>query len=50
MDENQEKTAEEPKENVPSNVQIRYSDLSDGRYLKQWLMHPDVGRWFPMFR
>lgn len=27
---------------------IRYTDLSDGRFLKQWLMDPQVVRWFPI--
>ncbi len=31
-----------------SSLEIRYSDLSDGRYLKQWLSEPGVGRWFPV--
>ncbi|MEI8124931.1 MAG: GNAT family protein [Parachlamydiaceae bacterium] len=35
-------------EKQKTQVDIRYSDLSDGRYLKQWLMDPTVGRWFPL--
>lgn len=31
-----------------SDLEIRYTDLSDGRYLKQWLMEPSIGRWFPV--
>lgn len=31
-----------------SDTEIRYTDLSDGRYLKEWLMEPSVGRWFPV--
>jgi len=31
-----------------SELEIRYSDLSDGRYLKQWLLEPSIGRWFPL--
>lgn len=31
-----------------SEIKIRYSDLSDGKYLKEWLCDPEVGRWFPM--
>jgi RimJ/RimL family protein N-acetyltransferase len=38
-------TAQKP---PPEDVDIRYSDLSDGTYLKQWLLDPAVGRWFPM--
>lgn len=30
-------------------LDVRYSDLSDGKYLKQWLLDPTVARWFPMF-
>lgn len=42
--------AEESPEKPPveSSIEIRYSDLSDGRYLKQWLMEPSIGRWFPV--
>jgi putative acetyltransferase len=28
---------------------IRYTEVSDAKYLKQWLMDPTIGRWFPMF-
>lgn len=35
-------------ENKDSSLEIRYSDLSDGRYLKEWLLDPTVARWFPM--
>jgi RimJ/RimL family protein N-acetyltransferase len=35
------------KDNDPT-LEIRYSDLSDGRFLKQWLMEPGVTRWFPV--
>lgn len=35
-------------EKVDSGVEIRYTDLSDGRYLKEWLLDPTVARWFPM--
>lgn len=27
---------------------IRYTEPSDGKYLKEWLLDPTVGRWFPM--
>lgn len=30
------------------NVHIRYTDLSDAKYLREWLHEPDVFRWFPM--
>jgi putative acetyltransferase len=29
-------------------IDIRYTELSDGKYLKEWLMQKDIGRWFPM--
>lgn len=32
-----------------SELEIRYTDLSDGRYLKQWLSEPSIGRWFPIY-
>jgi Acetyltransferases, including N-acetylases of ribosomal proteins len=32
-----------------SDLEIRYSDLADGRYLKEWLTDPSVGRWFPVY-
>lgn len=31
-----------------SPLEIRYSELSDGRYLKEWLTDTSVARWFPM--
>src|ERR1700730_11593463 len=33
----------------PEGLEMRYSDLSDGKYLKQWLLDPTVARWFPMY-
>lgn len=30
-------------------VQIRYTEPGDAPYLKQWLLEPGVGRWFPMY-
>lgn len=32
----------------PLNIDIRYTELEDGKFLKQWLLDPDVSRWFPM--
>lgn len=29
-------------------VAIRFTELEDGKHLKEWLMDPDVARWFPM--
>lgn len=34
---------------VPPNLHVRYTELGDAKYLKQWLMDPTVGRWFPMY-
>lgn len=31
-----------------SNIEVRYTELSDGKHLKQWLQDPTVARWFPM--
>lgn len=33
---------------TPCDIEIRYSDLTDDRYLKEWLTEPSVGRWFPV--
>jgi len=35
-------------EKESSPLDIRYTDLSDGRYLKEWLLEPSIGRWFPV--
>lgn len=32
----------------PEGVQIRYTELSDAKYLRDWLHEPEVFRWFPM--
>lgn len=32
-----------------SDLEIRYSDLADGKYLKQWLLEPAIARWFPVY-
>lgn len=29
-------------------IEIRYSDLADGRFLKEWFLDPEVARWFPI--
>ena len=40
------------KEDVEANeipgVDIRYTEMADGKYLKEWLQDPNVNRWFPM--
>jgi RimJ/RimL family protein N-acetyltransferase len=33
---------------LPSGVEIRYTEAEDGKYLKQWLMESTTGCWFPM--
>ena len=37
-----------PKLKPIPGLEIRYTEQSDSPYLKQWLMDPAVGRWFPM--
>lgn len=32
----------------PLDIEIRYTQASDGPHLKRWLMDPEVNRWFPM--
>jgi RimJ/RimL family protein N-acetyltransferase len=34
--------------NPPFEIDIRYTELTDGPSLKEWLMDPKVSRWFPM--
>lgn len=31
-----------------SDVEIRYTEPGDAKYLKEWLSDPNVNRWFPM--
>ena len=31
-----------------SDIEIRYTEYSDGKYLKGWLEDPSIARWFPM--
>lgn len=31
-----------------TGLDFRYTDIGDGKYLKEWLMDPTVRRWFPM--
>lgn len=35
-----------PKDSL--DVQIRYTELTDGKFLNDWLQDPSVARWFPM--
>lgn len=32
-----------------ADVDLRYTEPSDAKYLKQWLMEPGILRWFPMY-
>lgn len=34
-------------EEIPG-IDIRYTEMADGKYLKEWLLDPNVNRWFPM--
>lgn len=36
-----------PMKDVPG-LDIRYTDTSDAKFLKEWLMDPSIGRWFAM--
>ncbi len=41
------------KKPLPPSVPIegldfRFTEMSDGKYLKDWLMEPSIKRWFPM--
>ena len=39
-------------QNPPTNpiegLDIRYTELSDGKHLREWLVEPGILRWFPM--
>lgn len=37
------------KENSIPGLEFRYTESSDGTQLKQWLLEPEVYRWFPMY-
>jgi len=34
--------------NIIPGFDIRYTELTDGKSLKKWLLDPTIGRWFPM--
>jgi RimJ/RimL family protein N-acetyltransferase len=36
------------KEKSIPGLEIRYTELGDGKYLKEWLQEPGILRWFPM--
>lgn len=35
-------------ERSPLNIDIRYTEPGDAKFLKEWLLDPEVSRWFPM--
>lgn len=35
-------------EKVPKEVSVRYTEMSDAPFLKEWLSEPGILRWFPM--
>lgn len=37
-----------PKPKPIPGVEIRYTEMHDGKALREWLLDPTVGRWFPM--
>lgn len=37
------------KEQIPDGIDIRYTELEDAKYLKEWLIDTETLRWFPMF-
>lgn len=41
-------STEEQLKKTPEGLDIRYTELSDATYLKDWLLDPSIGKWFPM--
>lgn len=39
---------DKPKEKDISALEIRFTELSDGKYLREWLQEKEILRWFPM--
>lgn len=39
--------SDEESSGIPG-VEIRFTELTDGKYLREWLLDPNVNRWFPM--
>lgn len=33
---------------LPPGLEIRYTQEGDGKFLREWLLDPEIGRWFPM--
>lgn len=44
-----ETTHQDPQTIPIEGLDIRYTELSDGKYLREWLLEPNVQRWFPMY-
>jgi RimJ/RimL family protein N-acetyltransferase len=44
-----EKSSANPEKKPVEGLDIRYTELSDGKYLRDWLREPEVRRWFPMY-
>lgn len=38
-----------PEDVIPTpGLEVRLTEEADGKYLREWLLHPSVNRWFPM--
>lgn len=35
-------------EELPDGLEIRLTEPGDAKYLREWLLDPELGRWFPM--
>jgi len=35
-------------DDLPPGLKIRHTEQGDGKYLREWLLDPEIGRWFPM--
>ncbi|MCB1149071.1 MAG: GNAT family N-acetyltransferase [Chlamydiia bacterium] len=33
---------------LPEGLEIRHTEPGDAKYLREWLLDPEIGRWFPM--
>lgn len=40
--------SEEKQKDTNLGLEFRYTEISDGKYLREWLLDPSVKRWFPM--
>lgn len=48
MSDQHEKTENREEPATIEGLQIRYTQPSDGEYLKKWLLDPEASSWFPM--